>query len=731
MPSLQKLLSPRAIAVVGASERSDAVGTRVLANLKRIGFPGPIYPVNPRYERLGDLACYPSLASLPGPVDAAFVAVPAAAGPDLVDEAGRAGIGAVVVNANGYADGGAAGIALQRRLEAVAARHDIAIAGPNNIGFVNVRDRVALWSPRDMRALEPGSVAMISQSGSIALILGEDERDLGLAYVITAGNEANTTVAHYLEHVVADDRVETVLMFLETIRDPQRFARAAESAARQGKRIVVLKLGASAQGRQLVQAHTGSLAGEDRLYDAWFRSLGVIRVADLDEMLETATLLRGHPRSRRPGATAMVTLSGGEAALIADLSGELGLALPAIAPATLAAMRPAFPDHSTIANPVDAWGLGFNADRFRIVLDALIADPALDVIGFSVDAPGRGGGDVAYSCVMAEACVEALPRAAGKRLLFLNNTSGSGVNAEVRTVLERGGIPYLSGMRPALAAVRNLLRVTAIDGDASDAVAAGASATSNPSAPSATASTPDVGTLLRAAEPERFARLRAAGVPMTRSQVAVDAGHAVAIAGQYGYPVVLKGVADYLPHKSDLGLVALGLTDADAVRAAWTQLRGALDAHPPAAPGAITAGDGGSDRGDVVVQAMAPEGVELILGVRNEPGFGSFIVVGPGGVLVEIGNQASIRLGPVDRDTARAMLEETAAGRLLAGVRGRGPRDRESAVDAIVAFSAFGHALRDTVSAIEINPLIVGDAGAAGVDILIEARTAVPNPRAD
>ncbi|MCC6197974.1 MAG: acetate--CoA ligase family protein [Burkholderiales bacterium] len=700
MPSLTKLLSPRSIAVVGASERPDAIGTRVLANLKRIGFPGPVYPVNPRYERLGELDCYPSLSALPEAVDAAFIAVPAAAGPDLVDEAGRAGIGAAVVNANGYADGGDAGIALQRRLEAEAAHHKIALCGPNNIGFVNVHDRVALWSPRDMRALEPGSIAVISQSGSIALILGEDERDLGLAYMITAGNEANTTVADYLEHVIADDRVDIVLIFLETIRDPQRFALAADEAVQRGKRIVVLKLGASAQGRQLVQAHTGSLAGEDRLYDAWFRTHGVIRVRDLDEMLETATLLRSYPTPRPAGTTALVTLSGGEAALIADLSSELGLALPPIAPATLAAMRPAFPDHSSIANPVDAWGLGFNGDRFRIILDALLADSAIDVVGFSLDAPGRGGADVGYGRVMAEACVAARRAGADKRMLFLNNTSGSGVNPDIRAILERAGIPYLSGMRPALAAVRHLLAPT-----------------QEPVLPPAVSA--DIAWIAAGSEPERFAELRSAGLPMTEAAVAADADEAVAIAARLGGAVVLKGIAQHLPHKSDLGLVALDLVDADAIRMAWTRLRRVLDAHSaPAADNGSSAA--GSDAGEIVVQPMAPDGVELILGIRNEPGFGSFIVVGPGGVLVEIGNQASIRLGPVGRDTARAMLAETAAARLLGGVRGRGPWDLEAAIDAIVAFSALGHALRNTVAAMEINPLIVGRRGAVGVDILVE-----------
>ena len=206
-----------------------------------------------------------------------------------------------------------------------------------------------------MKVLEPGSLGVISQSGSIALILSEDERDLGFAYLVTAGNEAVATVADYLSAMARDDRVKVILLFLEkTLRDPQAFAIAAAEARRRDKRIVALKLGASAEARALVQAHTGALAGEDRLYDAFLKALGIIRVRDLDEMLETATLLSMDSDPLPRGNAAMVTLSGGEAALIADIGSEYGLKFPRLAAHTLARLRPAFPPYSTINNPVDA-----------------------------------------------------------------------------------------------------------------------------------------------------------------------------------------------------------------------------------------------------------------------------------------------------------------------------------------------------------------------------------------
>ena len=683
--ALDKLLSPRSIAIVGASERPEAIGTRVIRNLRLMGFPGAIYPVNPRYPMLGDLACYPSLAALPEQVDSAFFGVPASGGPDLLEQAADAGIRAVFINANGYADGDEGGKALQRKLTAIARARNIAVAGPNNLGLVNVLDRKAMWTPRYFTPIAEGPVAVISQSGSIGIVLSEDERKLGFAYLITTGNEAVVTVADYLSHVASDDRVGVILLFLETVRDPALFAQAARKALASGKRIVALKLGRSETGRALVQAHTGSLAGEDRLYDAYFRALGVSVVRDLDEMLETAVVFAADRRPPPSRHFVPVTLSGGEAALMGDLGTELGITYDKLPSETLARLRPAFPPYSSVGNPLDAWGLGFNPDRFRIVLRALLDDPSIGTIGFSVDAPGQGGGDVPYACIMAEACLEAQT---DKRLVFFNNTAGTGVNAEVRAILDRGRIPYLSGMRPALAAIARLIDT----------------ATPPPPAIEVPAVSP-----LPTEETGCFAALREAGVPMVAAEAVATEADAVAVATRFGFPVVLKGVAPHLPHKTELGLVRLGLSDATAVARAFAELHAILRAH---------AKEGVA--GSVVVQAMAPPGVELILGATNQRGFGSFILAGPGGVLVEINAQASVRLGPVDPDTAHAMLRETAAGKLLAGVRGRPACDIDAAARAIAAFSRLAAAHADTYAALEINPLIVTQDGAIGVDLLLE-----------
>ena len=484
-----------------------------------------------------------------------------------------------------------------------------------------------------------------------------------------------------------DDRVEVILLFIETIRDPRRFAQAAAEAARCGKRMIALKVGASEGGRVMVQAHTGALAGEDRLYEAFFKSLGIVRVRDMDEMLETAVLFRANPALPPTPHVAAITLSGGEAALLADIGHELGLPFMRLGAETLAKLRPAFPDYATIGNPVDAWGSGFDSERFLLVVDTLLSDPALGTIVFSINAPSRRGEDIFYGRAMADACARA--QAHDKRIVFASNSVGNGVNPALRALLAPLQISYLSGARAGLAAVRNMASLCGVK-------------VTPPAALASPAPWPGD-------EPARFRQLIASGVPMVEADIARNREQAMRIASRIGFPVAMKGVAEHLPHKSDLGLVRLNVADTSAAAEAFDALADALARH------------GG---GEVVVQKMAGDGIELIVGIRNDPEFGSFVIAGPGGVLVEVADQASVRRGPVDQMEARAMLAETSAGKLLAGVRGKGPWDADAAASAIAALSRFGAAHLTSLATIEINPLIVGREGALGVDVLAEPHRA-------
>jgi acyl-CoA synthetase (NDP forming) len=688
---IDKLLRPKSVAIVGASPRQGVAARRVITNLGKLGFSGEIYPVNPRYNEIDGKRCYASLDGLPTLPDCVFIAIAAEQTIPVIEEAGRCGIRAAVVNASGFADAGSeSGEALQRRLVDAARASNIAVCGPNNMGFINVHDRVCMWTAGALPRLNAGPAALISHSGSVAIAISQDARDLGLAYVITAGNEAVCTAADYLRAVADDDRVGVIMLFLETIRDPRGFTEAATEAARRGKRIIALKVGRTEGGRAAVAAHTGALSGEDEVYNAFFRRHGIVRAADIDEMVETAMLLSIYATPPEPRRAIVVTVSGGEAALVDDLGEDVGLALAELSPQTLAAMKPAFPEFSRPRNPVDAWGLGWDAGRFKQIFDALSHEPSAGVIALALDAPSGNGADAHVALDMAKVCIEAVPRH-DKRIVFLNNTAPGDVNRTVREILEPHGIPYLLGMRPSLAAMAHWLNFRSPSGGEDVQRIA-------------------LPPLNELDELERVALVAKAGPLFVESKAVLNADEAVRAAEKFRFPVVLKGVASSLPHKTEHGLVKLGLRDAAAVRAAHAQLSAVLER--------LAKGDDSA----IIVQPMIEEGVQLLIGARNDPQFGSIVVVGLGGTLVEVMKETSLRIGPVDAATAAEMLAETKAATLIAGTRGKGPFDKEAAVRAIVALSRFAHAASESVAAIEINPLIVRKIGqgALGVDLLLE-----------
>lgn len=689
---IEKLLRPRSIALVGASTREHAAGNRILRNLLVGQFPGALYPVNPRYETVRELRCYPSLASLPERPDAVFIAIPAEDALGILDEAGALGIPAALINATGFADAGPEGSARQARLVEIARRRGMAVCGPNNSGFINLWDRCFLSTYYTMPRPEPGPVAVITQSGSVGIALSQDDRRLGLGYIVTVGNEAVVGVADYLRFLVHDERIKLVMMFLETIRDPRAFAAAAREAAELGKPVIVTKIGESESGRATVSAHSGALAGDARICGAFLHRHGVIRTADLDEMIETAALFSAYPTPAANPSVVPVTLSGGEAGLIADLGAELGVSMLPFRAETTARLQPLLSPFFVPRNPLDAMGLGWDRERFTDVLSILFEDPTVGTVAIASDISSSGLGEELLMREAATLCA-ALPVPPEKRLVFFTNTAAGGVNPEIEAILKPAGIPILCGARAALGALRHWSR-------------------HQPPAPIAVTPALDesrLASLVSLPEDERFEMLAAAGVPTAPTLRASSEADAITAARSLGYPVVLKAAAPDLPHKTELGLVRLGLRDDESVRDAHGSLMATLRGTPY------------GSRAAIVIQPMF-DGIELIIALRNDPSFGPAIVAGLGGTLVELLNEASVRLAPVDHAEAREMLGETKAATLLSGVRGRGPYDLDAAVEAIVALSRLGAGMGNVLASLEINPLIVRERGkgAVGVDLLVE-----------
>ena len=694
---ISKLFNPRSIAIVGASTREGSAGDAVLRTLETVGFSGAIYPVNPRYDQIRGLPCYPSLLDIPGPVDAAFMAVGAEAAVRAVREAAQVGIRAVEVHAAGFADGGPHGRKLQAELAGIAAEHGIAVCGPNNMGLVNLLDRTGLW-PLPPENVGPGPVAIIAQSGSASMVLGEDPNRLGVAYIVTTGNEATLTVSDFLDYVVRDDRVRIVLLFVEAIRDPERFAAVAHEAAARGKTLLGVKVGRSQVAQRAIAAHTDAVANDDRVVDAFLRSCGVVRVRDFDELLETAQLFRAYPiPPRRPG-TVVLTMSGGEAALAGDLSAAVGITLAPIRHETRKGLAQDLAAFSLPTNPLDAWGAGWDLERFTLAVERLLREPAVATIVAALDAPASGGCDTHIAVDIADLFARLAP-GTDTRFVIVNNSAVFGHAAELTEVCERLGIPCLAGLGPGLAAVAHW---------------------ESHESPGARTETPQ----RLAARPlrARVARgeldaagiaclLESAGIAMVESHLVSSAAEAVRVAERLGYPVVLKGQARNVIHKTDAGLVRLGRGDRTG-RAAYAELSARLEKL-------------GAEEPAVTVEPLE-RGLELVVGARRDPQFGLVTVVGLGGIHVELMAEVSIRVGRVDRTTARAMLAGTLAGRLLDGVRGGPPLDAGAAAHAVAALSGLAASLGDALQSIEVNPLLVRERGqgVVGVDAVL-----VPSPQ--
>lgn len=692
------LFQPASVAVVGVSQRHDAVGSVVVGNLRKWGFGGAIYPINPRYQELDGHRCWPDIASLPATPDAIFLAVPAPKVPDLLCEAAERGIQSACINAAGFADAGPEGRNLEDAVLQTVRQSGMALCGPNNMGFINVAGRVPLWTSPDLPLANAGPVAAISQSGAIAISLTFDAGHFGYSYIVTVGNETGCTVSDYLDYMAADDRVQVVQLYLESVRDPDRFAEAAMRAHDRGLRMVAVKVGRSAQSRALVSGHTGAIAGEDSVYDAFFRKLGIMRVATLDQMIEATKLALANRVLRRPGRVAVVTLSGGEAALAADIATAHGIQLTSLSATTEDRLEALVGSANARRNPIDAWGKGWDVDRYQDVVDALTADPVVDGIVCTITPSHRDSHDEGVFTGVARACVTASNRS-NKLFATLKMVAAAPRSAAVADALQHQSLPYLCGL------------------DASfGALAAWRDAQPQSRAVSSRPAGLEPVTLTRAMdEPALFAALTDGGARFAGSVAVPSTAAAIEAAESLGFPVALKGVAPDLPHKTDLGLVQLNIHSPDELRDAFDRMQGRLRRHTRDALATL------------VVQAMTPAGLELLVSARNDPQFGTVVVVGLGGVHVELFRDTVTRLGPVDVETGEAMLGDLSGAALLRGFRGKPAADAAAAARFIAALSFICAANGERVAALEVNPLIVlpqGE-GAVAVDLVVTWRPSI------
>ncbi len=674
---LDRLISPRSIAIVGASSDPAKLTGRPLAYLDSYGYPYAVYPVNPREQRIGARRCYPDAVSLPEAPDVALVLVGSDRVIDAVQQLSTRGTAAAIILAGGFGESGVEGA--QRQRELIEAAGPMRLLGPNTIGLVNLTDGIPLSASATLEneALSAGHIALISQSGGIlgSLLSRAAARGVGFSKLIATGNEADLDVAEVLDHLVDDPTTRVIALYLEGLRRPQAFRDAAIRAVHAGKPIVAFKTGRSEAGVRAAMSHTGALAGSDAAYDALFRQYGIIRAERFSDLLDLPLAL-GCERELKGRRLAVVTSTGGAAGLVADSAGLAGFETPAPDVATvqrLAAL--AIPDAALGRNPIDLTLAGAKPAVFRGVIDIVLDSPSYDAVAVVLGSSAANDPDRA---------IQPLLDCAGnsKKPIVVYVSPDAPV---IVRKLNEAGIPTFAAPEScaaALAALWRARRATML-ADGNETVAQAYRTPLTIDLPA--------GPLNEAEGKALFAQF---GIPVTREVVTSTPEAAQAAAESFDANVVLKILSRHVLHKTEAGGVTLDVPR-HAVAATCARMAKMFESATTQSPEGF------------LVQERIEGGVELILGLVRDPQLGAGVLLGLGGVTTELFKDTALRLVPVGRRDAQAMIAELTSAPLLRGFRGRPPADVDALADAIVAFSRMIERIGDKLSEAEINPLFV------------------------
>ncbi|GII87841.1 6-carboxyhexanoate--CoA ligase [Sphaerisporangium siamense] len=693
-PALDRLLSPRSIAMVGASNSPTRIGGTVFGNLLR-AFPGEVHPVHPKDEVVQGRTAYRSVSDLPEAVDMAVIAVPARAVVDVVAECAARGIGGATVITSGFAEAGPEGRALQDRLTAVAHETGIRVIGPNCIGYMNTHGGVManfMITP-DQPLPESGPVALVSQSGGFGSYITNKAvlAGLRLGWFVSTGNEADVNVAQVLRHLVERPEVGVLLSFVETLRDPEIFMATARRAAELDKPLVLLKAGRSDEAARAAMSHTASIVGSAQVFDAVCRQYGVFVASTMEELLDLGTIFQDGRRAAGDRVIVM-TSSGGAGVLLADEAGQAGLSvpeLPAEEQAALEADMP-LPFYGSTSNPVDTTAqTTAMPDAYRKVLNKVAASPSGDMVA-AVTWAGPGPAN--------DAIVE-MYRNTAKPVAILSTAWSE--------QFQRAGVPTFTDPRRAMASLSALARLSARGPVPPDPEAFAADGDRVRRVRELIAAAGEETTLLESTGKSILAMY---DVPVTREELVTGVDAAVEAAARIGGPVAIKVMSYRLPHKSDAGAIRLGLRGPDAVRDGYREM---LDEVARRAPDARVEG--------VLVQQMAPARLELTCGVQRDPVFGPMVAVGLGGVLVEVLSEAVLLRPPFDADAAVAALGRLLGGRLVTGRRGLSEEELRATAQIMTGLGALALEL-DEVAEVDVNPLRVADGAVLAADALIVVR---------
>jgi acetyltransferase len=715
LDGVRALFAPRNIAIVGASDRPGNWSNRVYRSLKKFNFPGAIYPVNPRNPTVwGGEACYPSLRALPEAPDHVVVIVPGAAAIGAITEAGEMRARSATVFSGGFGEGGdPKGIALGAELKRAIDAAGLVVSGPNCMGNLAAAHRVMTIPDDRITELERGPVAIIGQSGGIVMAIHRAllARGVTTGYAVTSGNEINLAMGDYIRYLADDPDIRAIACYIETIKHAGEFRAACEYAREAGKPVVAVKIGGSEESRKAALAHTGALAGSLQCFDAVAEACGVVRVDTLDEIVETVEYFchAAPPKGPRLGA---MTFSGGLKGMMLEAAERNGLSFPPLLPETNAKVSEVLGVGTSLGNPLDAGFAALSSSEayFRCI-EVLQQDPNIDVLILQEELPPapRLNNKVEnlkqVDAMMAKGAAKPMAVVSMISYMFTEHTKS------FRKELKH--LPVLQEVDKALKAVGRAGRYGAVKAMMAAEKGVRADAARPDVAAILARKTPASNGLSVLNEADSKALLRAYGIASPREIVAAGVDQAARAAKEIGYPVVLKLLSAEVTHKSDIGGVVVGIKDEAELRAAYARL---AQNFAKALAGATL--------DQVIVAQQVKGGVELVLGVQRDSEVGPVLMFGAGGVLLELTKDVSFGAVPLPQWQANAMIESTAAGRLLKGYRGAPPCDEAGVRAALTALGRLADDLGDQIESIDINPFVALPAGqgAVALDALVVLR---------
>jgi len=690
---LKHFLSPRSIAIIGASGNLESISGKPLRFLRENDYQGGVYPVNPKYDELNGYKCYKGVMEIPGTVDHALIAVNFKLVLPMLQQCVEKKIPFATIFASGFAESGEEGRIMQQKIAALGKESGMRICGPNCQGSIGMKDRAitGFSAVFGVRPLLVGPIGYVTQSGALGYSIFSlaQESGVGFSYVASTGNEVDLQTLDFMEYLVDDPDTKMLISYIEGIKNGKQFIRLADRALELGKPLVVLKAGRSDIGQKAASSHTASLTGSDAVCDAFFKQKGIIRVNDIENMIDIAALMQRIPALPEGNSIGLITTSGGGGILMADEASDLGLDVPALDEETTKRIEEVIPPYGSALNPVDVTAQVINeADDFMKVLHAMKDNADIDALVIVVtQITGESAQQMAKDIV-------AMTHLTSKPITVAW-TTGDRLVGDYLDILREGNVQFYKSPVRAVQAMGRLMnysvfqkeylaREAAQDGKASsDAIESARSLLERSTSSTLT-------------EHEGKDLLACYDIPVTQEAVATSSDRAVHIAEKIGYPVALKIDSPDILHKTEAGGLKLNLQNAEETAAAYQEVMTNARNYNPNA-----------QINGVLVQQMVEGGTEVIVGVNNDPQFGPVLMFGLGGIFVEILKDVALRVAPVSREEALGMIKEIKGYKILEGARGSGRLDIEAITDVLVKVGRLAVDLQDNIAELDINPLLV------------------------